>query len=130
MKKLTLLITATRESGKTYGRYPNGHGDFVFMLPSFAAYNTTPTTPENGVKIFPNPAKESVYLEMKNETLAVQVQIISSEGQIVLETGRSESSGSLSAFNEEINLAGIRKGVYCMKIICGDKLLFRKFVIY
>jgi len=57
----------------SYGRYPNGTGNFQTMSPTFNAENTNTTsvtTVSNislDIKVFPNPASDFFYLEITEE---------------------------------------------------------------
>ena len=56
----------------SYGRSPNGTGDFQALNPTFNGVNSvttsTPTTDLTAdfIKVYPNPASESFYLEIKD----------------------------------------------------------------
>ncbi len=55
----------------SYGRYPNGTGDFGFMPPTFSADNSTYYGVDeieltNHFMIYPNPAKDVLYIEFSN----------------------------------------------------------------
>ena len=59
----------------SFGRFPNGTGDFQTMNPTFNAENSLTTSTSNPslesftLKAFPNPADESFYLEVSQEGL-------------------------------------------------------------
>mgnify|MGYP005666368053 CR=1 FL=1 len=57
----------------SYGRFPNGTGDFQTMNPTFNAENSVTTSATNVIsdsvvlKAYPNPADDSFYLEINGE---------------------------------------------------------------
>lgn len=62
----------------SYGRYPNGSGNFQPLIPTFNNYNSILTTLEKDkdvFKIFPNPANNLLNIELlsgfKNETIEI-----------------------------------------------------------
>lgn len=81
----------------SYGRYPNGTGDFQVMSPTFNAENSgttsTSDTPLETVdlKVFPNPADDTFYLEI-NELGENQVFIYDLSGKVIYQNTVSQST--------------------------------------
>jgi hypothetical protein len=66
----------------SYGRYPNGTGDFQSMSPTFNAENTgttatsDPLTEQQQIKVFPNPAHDSFTLSIDGQEDQKQIVLI------------------------------------------------------
>ncbi len=66
----------------SYGRYPNGIGEFQSMSPTFNAENTgttatsDPFTKQQEIKVYPNPANDSFTLSIDGETEEKQIVMI------------------------------------------------------
>jgi len=74
----------------TTGRYPNGTGDFVVMLPTFNAENGNAVGIQNivvsdpEVKIYPNPASDWLKIEINDEK-SYQFEIYNFFGSLIYE---------------------------------------------
>lgn len=110
----------------SYGRYPNGIGNFQIMNPTFNGENTGTTSIENieaqvVLKTFPNPAQNEITVSSDNE-LAI-VSIYNLAGQKVL-----EEYPNLSETN--INISQLANGMYFIKAVTkDDKVVTQKIVI-
>lgn len=114
--------------GKTTGRYPNGYGIMTYMLPSKGSYNLSGTSPETGFKIFPNPAQEKVYLELKPVTGSNGIFIYSFRGEIVMNqniTFIQEPSSEII----ELDISGLRSGLYYIRLENREGEFYRKLII-
>jgi hypothetical protein len=80
----------------SYGRYPNGTGNFTFMPTTFAAKNSltsgvaTPTV-DNTIRIFPNPAGD--LLHIRSAQALGNIRLFNALGQIIstVEAGEATS---------------------------------------
>jgi glucose/arabinose dehydrogenase len=94
------LFVATVNNGK------------IFKVIASGTLSSLETDNLSQIRIFPNPASEKVYVEgLKDRNISVE--IISTEGRIVLESGKVENDGS-------IDLMGIPAGVYYINLKSGD----------
>lgn len=99
----------------SYGRFPNGTGDFRAMNPTFNAANSGTTSTEAIIatplhfKVAPNPAKQSFYLDLsENEQKENMVNIYNMEGKILYQNTLSKSTW--------VNTSAWNAGVYIVKI--------------
>lgn len=69
------------------------------------------------LKIYPNPTDNFFYISTNEK---VQVEIFNAAGQIVLQTQ--------SQNNDKINVSGLSKGIYFIKIICNGKTSLHKLL--
>ena len=98
------------------------------MLSTFAAGFESPTINDNVIKLFPNPASESTNLALNLiEKSNVEVAIYNLLGQNVKSFPAKEyNSGRI---NETLNLSGLSKGNYFIKIKINDDYLQKKLII-
>lgn len=74
---------------KTYGRKPNGTGDFFVLSPTFNANNNTATTntvdilADNDLKIFPNPANTEGVTVQLNVDKDFDLRVYNALGQMI-----------------------------------------------
>jgi len=79
-----------QNADESFGRYPNGTGNFKVMNPTFGAENTEGLTNLDGLKdtglgmlIYPNPAEDSFTIEMEVPNQENFVSVINVHGQVV-----------------------------------------------
>lgn len=111
----------------SYGRFPNGVGEFQKMNPTFSAENdgTTNTSEINeqsiGLEIYPNPAQSEIMIVSDIELDEVAIYNLS--GQKVLE----QTSNKV---NTKIDVSLLTKGMYFVKATSqGKEVSVQKLVI-
>lgn len=117
-------------SEKTYGRYPNGYGPFIYMLPSFEKHNYVGTTPLSGFLLYPNPASEKIYIEFSSKENILSLEIIDTKGQIVTSENYFSDSGLIESGILSVDISDMQKGVYILKAVTKNNVLAKKFIIY
>jgi hypothetical protein len=118
-------------TGKTIGRYPNGVGSFVYMLSSFAKNNYIGTADPSDFVLYPNPATDEINIEIENRNNPVILRIYNTSGQNIMSAEYSPDNENLiPIINLTIDIAALSKGVYEIQMICTDKTMMKKFVIY
>jgi hypothetical protein len=110
------VIIPQLESSTTYGRYPNGTGSFIRMLPTFNAENsyTSLSVEENNdltnkieVSIYPNPTSDYVTVELY-EAINSTIQIYTINGQLIK---------SLNFYQyTTVDLQDFNNGIYLLNI--------------
>jgi hypothetical protein len=74
----------------TYGRYPNGTGPFVQMMPTPGTMNESSVSTENGISnhtlsVYPNPFSDFLYLQWDEAfVLTQEIAIVDVYGRVVL----------------------------------------------
>jgi spore coat protein CotH len=116
--------------GKSLGRSPNGYGPFVFMNPTFGAYNQTGTTPESSFLLYPNPAAGKVHIEMKTNGEPVALNVYDACGRMVLNEQRTANDEQVPVVNEELDVSGLSAGAYFLKVVCSDRVITKTFIVY
>ena len=76
----------------------------------------------NGIEIYPNPAKDVLYVELNNNSENVSWTLVNMQGQIV-----RKSEGNSNDF--EILLDNVNKGIYFLNVTVDDKLVVKKIVV-
>lgn len=116
--------------GKSLGRSPNGTGAFAYMNPSFSRYNDFVSAHDENFSLFPNPARTSIFCEIKNYPDTYVLEVFNAIGQVVhsekFQGGIKDSPYIL----KQINLSSFQAGSYLLKITQNGSTLSRKFVIH
>jgi hypothetical protein len=110
----------------------NGEGEVIggaiLEMPEARA-NTTETTKEFILSVFPNPSKEIVNVDylLTSEEM-VSFALTNSQGITVLKTDRSAISAG--THRESFNVSGLLPGVYMLKATAGAAVSFRKVLVF
>jgi hypothetical protein len=71
------------------------------------------------VLVFPNPSRKAFYIKLKSK--AKQIKIVNSLGQI--------SYQKLNPDKNVIHIAGLKSGVYSLKVVLMDNTIISKTII-
>ncbi|MEA3495659.1 MAG: T9SS type A sorting domain-containing protein [Bacteroidota bacterium] len=78
------------------------------------------------VKIYPNPAKENIFVSISKQQTRIHLQLINPQGKNILEE-------DFEAYNEknikEIDVSKLAKGIYFIKISSDNSVVLKKFVL-
>lgn len=89
---LSEVVQPKMESMTTFGRYPNGTGDFIRMIPTFSAENSYTTigieeevlSDEFQMQVYPNPTTD--FLRISTDySEEVEIEIYDLRGQVVFQ---------------------------------------------
>jgi len=102
----------------SFGRYPNGTGDFVFMPPTFGSENELFTfVPEtdyaNNIKIYPNPTIDYIRIEFTGQLTTEELEI---EVLDLFSRRFFQSKKSSGVKNIRIPVSEISSGMYLIRI--------------
>ena len=112
------LLFFSQSTDISYGRYPNGTGDFDFLTPSFAANNMLLSLADiqlDVFKFYPNPVSTTLFIE---STEAQLISIYSLRGDLVLQEHVEKS--------DTVDISGLVAGMYFVSNANG---LIRKLII-
>jgi hypothetical protein len=112
------LLFFTQQTDVSYGRYPNGTGDFEFLSPSFNASNTLLSLVDEVVTIFdiyPNPATSRLNIVLDEKQV---ISIYSLRGELVCQ---KELRGE-----QTIDISELVAGVY---FVADEKGRVRKLIV-
>ncbi len=126
---LDSIIYGNEVSGKSMGRYPNGIGPFVYMQPTFSYCNNLGTTEELDFSLYPNPAKEKIFIELINSGSPFSVAIINAAGKTVQNDEFNIARTSMPVISKSIDISALSHGVYVLQIISNEKILTKRFII-
>lgn len=121
-------ITYSEQSeDTTAGRYPNGTGIFIEMLPTFGAENQNNITrvydTMAGFNVYPNPTSSFLYIDFLEEIPNYSTIIIANlKGQIIY---REELNATDKV---EIDVSSFEYGLYIFSIDIGNKNVNGKFI--
>jgi hypothetical protein len=106
------------------GRYPNGSGDFVKMIPSHNSKNLELDSPlvNSELYIYPNPANNSFNIKTKL-TAPIYIEIISLQGEKVAQR-YFEEDGLITITSDQFS-----SGVYYVKLSSENQLFTDKLII-
>jgi hypothetical protein len=114
---------------KTVGRYPNGLGSFTYMPPSFSLRNIEGTTPGVNFSLYPNPARNTMYVELTNMHKSYSIFLYNCLGQAVYSEEVTGSDQTLPVTSASVDISGLSAGLYYVKINCNGSTSSRKIVI-
>jgi len=120
---------ARLEGNSTYGRYPNGTGEWTLMPASFASRNLLPAVTRTGVRIYPNPAKGNVYVEGLAQGDYI-CRLFSVSGILYREVHTAVPVDREYPFSVRLDIADIAAGVYIVHLLNRDRVFTEKLVIY
>jgi len=108
----------------SYGRFPNGSGDFTEMYSSFSTVNTEPSDAvfNSHLYLFPNPTKDMFYIQTTLE-IPYEIRIINLNGQFVSDIEIIENG--VVEFDSE----SLASGIYSITILKDDILETKKITI-
>ena len=123
---LDSLSYNTQMEDVSYGRFPNGVGEFSFLTPTFKATNNSsnriPEENELVLNVFPNPVDEQLYVEIKSQ-LPTTIHITDVVGRLV--HAEFTSAGMI---NMSIPTQEIVPGVYLISVESEAFLVSQKII--
>jgi len=120
----------TQVAAKSTGRYPNGYGAMNFMIPSKGGFNSTGTTPGSGFSLYPNPATGLTYVEIRNLSGPVKVNISDMMGQTVIESTYLYGPSQIPSVVQAIDVSGLSSGLHVVRVNCNEVTTSQKLMIY
>lgn len=106
-----------QDADRSFGRYVNGTGTFVFMPTTFGAENKLTSAvheqEDTGLALFPNPANESLMISNVGAAPLERIEVYNAQGQMVI--NRPDLISSVAS----IDVSSLAPGIYIAKI--GEK---------
>ncbi|MBN1339272.1 MAG: T9SS type A sorting domain-containing protein [Bacteroidales bacterium] len=144
----TLLLTDTEDMGLTYWAYPEqGVGfyrllnmDSILMKHFKSEFGRTICYTfyfgeesyiqepgfEESVSIYPNPAENTLFVEVSASTLPSCIQLFNMQGAIVRKWKNSDFGGVPLS----LDLAGLPKGLYILELVMEGRIVREKIIRY
>jgi hypothetical protein len=106
------------------GRFPNGTGSFVKMLPTFSAENTNLDSPllSSELFIYPNPANQ-IFNIQTNMLAPYNLEVISLDGKRIMQSAISDE-GLIS-----IDATFLAQGTYIIRLNSDEQIFTQKLII-
>jgi hypothetical protein len=121
VNKATLEVKKVIDLQKVDGAIPAYAG--LLMMFDTVYNHVAEVKPGMEIKLVPNPATDKIAVISHGiENWPVKIEIYSLDGKVLFE------SNLLDSFKTEIDLKGLRNGVYLLKAYCKDKVISRKFI--
>ncbi len=115
--------------GKTIGRYPNGYGSMYYMIPSPYAHNHYGSVPESGFLLFPNPARNITYIEIRNMKCPLTISLSNILGQVILREEQPVPNETTAAIVRCLDLTSLERGTYVVSIGNNEQIMTSKLII-
>ncbi len=112
-------------ANKSFGRYPNGYGPFVYMMPSFGKNNYMASSGYTDIRLYPVPAEDVLTLEAAGLSGKADIRIFNALGQEVIHETTPIQNGTLL---NGLNLTGMPSGVYLLRLETSHRNYIKKFV--
>jgi hypothetical protein len=128
-KVIDSLNYGSQVPGKTTGRYPNGLGSFTYMAPSFSLRNYEGTTPGFDFTLYPNPARNTLYIELTNLNKTYTIFLYNCLGQAVYSEEIEGSDQTVPVTSASVDISGLSAGLYWLRVNCDGAISSRKFII-
>lgn len=92
----------------------------------FDLVNIVELIEKGDIKLYPNPARNNINLEIENIKNLVSVEIINSYGQVIVDKRYDKTRGSV---NETFDLTNFDSGMYYVRIVTQSGSISRGFVV-
>ncbi|HRY32601.1 MAG TPA: CotH kinase family protein [Bacteroidales bacterium] len=122
------VIYGLQSPGLSTGRYPNGYGPFVKMQPSKGLRNFIPVYHSAGIRLYPNPAQNLMYIEYDGHPGVGEVNIFDAQGMLI-RTLSLTGSGVAGRQTRMIDVSGLSRGVYLLTLNTLTSSHQSKFVL-
>ena len=109
----------------SYGRYPNGVGDFIEMIPTYESFNieSDEALLNDDIFIFPNPAVNSFDIKINFDEESI-INIYTIDGRILMSDMHTLGIDVL-----KIDSSNFKSGVYFVSCEFRDVELVKKIII-
>lgn len=110
----------------SYGRMPNGFGDFTFLSPTFEksndGANLIPVNDALVFNLYPNPVLDVLYFEIESQSNST-IQIIDVLGRVVF-----KSDLSVGIITGELSVSDLNAGLYLVSVRSINTVMSKKMV--
>ena len=110
----------------SYGRMPNGYGDFTFLSPTFKksndGANLIPLDDALVFNLYPNPVLDVLYFEIESQSNST-IQIIDVLGRVVFKYDLS-----VGIISGELSVSDLNAGLYLVSVRSNNTVMSKKMV--
>lgn len=109
----------------SYGRFPNGIGNFQELFPTFKDKNVLSNEPavSEEMFIFPNPARNSVNIKL-NQIGEGEIRVFSMDGRLMYAPISLNGDGMIT-----LDVSSFEGGVYQIRLISDELEITKKLII-
>ncbi|MFK8055965.1 MAG: CotH kinase family protein [Saprospiraceae bacterium] len=121
------VVFADQTADVSYGRFPNGTGDFQTMSPTFGAMNsrvssTSTAFAKTQVTVFPNPVRDVLTIELEEALTAnTTLRVFNGLGQVV-----QEQQLAIGDTRTTMSVYSLTTGMYVIQLGDGTSIRFVK----
>jgi hypothetical protein len=109
------------------GRFPNGTGKAVFLIPGPKQYNQPAVLNSNEITVFPNPVSQTVFVSGQLPFSSTSIIIYNTMGQKVKEIVFNEEKQILTI---PVDISGLAMGVYYVSVMSGQDIITRTIIVH
>ncbi|MEI6696668.1 MAG: CotH kinase family protein [Bacteroidota bacterium] len=126
-REIDAISYSELSSNLSFGRSPNGKGNFALMKPSFSAYNFLATSESELLWVYPNPVVDVLNFEVNTQKSIVTIEIFNALSQSVLKISFDFSPANTSSYHT-MDISNFAKGVYFLKANWGENTEIKKII--
>lgn len=121
------VVFGEQETDVSYGRFPNGTGDFQTMTPTFGAMNsgvssTSSAFAKTHIAVYPNPVREMLTIELKDAiSSTTTLRVFNGLGQVV-----QQKLLAVGETRVEMSVYSLTSGIYTIQLEDGNAVRFVK----
>lgn len=123
------LVYGFQNDSLSFGSFPNGSQERVFLTPTMADMNHTHFWGGREYTLFPNPANDRIYIETKDYEGSTSLTIFNNGMQKVYSSENPFGNTSLSSAMTEIDVSVFIPGFYIIQIVNDNDVSALKFLI-
>ena len=120
------VIFSEQIDNVSYGRMPNGFGDFTFLSPTFKksndGANLIPLDDALVFNLYPNPVLDVLYFEIESQSNST-IQIIDVLGRVVFKYDLS-----VGIISGELSVSDLNAGLYLVSVRSNNTVMSKKMV--
>lgn len=120
------VIFSEQIDNVSYGRMPNGFGDFTFLSPTFKksndGANLIPLDDTLVFNLYPNPVLDVLYFEIESQSNST-IQIIDVLGRVVFKYDLS-----VGIISGELSVSDLNAGLYLVSVRSNNTVMSKKMV--
>lgn len=119
------VVLGVQQNISSFGRYPNGTGNFMEMLPTIADENRADAVSvlSDPVFVYPNPANTEIYIRI-NTSETSDVSLYTLDGRLVTQLLAVEGNST-----SVVDVSSFSTGIYLLQAVIGSENYIKKLMI-
>jgi len=99
-------------------------GELIYMNPNYNSCYLINTNVEeiqySSIQVYPNPTKDKIYIKNSENVKIESISLFELKGKKIMEFEKTKT---------ELDLSGVSKGIYLLKLTHGNEIIIKKIVI-